>query len=57
MDDSLNAQSLTCGARPGLQARTVAQAWGNAPRNPCFTPGPLPEGEGENRRNSLSRIT
>jgi flagellar hook-length control protein FliK len=52
MDDSLNAQPLTCSARPGLQARavsqadersialqgnTVTQARGSAARNPCCT--------------------
>ena len=40
MNDSQNAQSLTCSARIRLQADTVSQA-----RNPCYTPGPLPEGE------------
>jgi hypothetical protein len=27
MDDSQNAQSTTCGARPGLRTRTNTQAW------------------------------
>ncbi len=49
MDDSQNAQPLTCSAPPGVQARIVSQADG-MPSEPLLHPGPLPEGEGESSR-------
>jgi hypothetical protein len=36
------ADALTCSAHVRLQADIVTQAWDNAPRNPCYTPTPLP---------------
>ena len=46
MNDSQNAQSLTCSAPPGLQARIVSQADGMPSETPATPPGRYPEGRG-----------